>query len=289
MEFQHKIIEKNIYLIESVGHITLYNSGTLCNFYLRLIDEGAAKFIIDFEKTDYIDSSGLGALIHINATSLHRNIRVHFINFTNSVFKVIKLTKLNNALPISENFKKALNELKHETEFENLNMKQLVVDGSSPLLNKENMHYLESKIGLSEIRHLSASITHNAPENIRGLNLLEQQISELIKNAVKHGNKSDKTKSVKIWFSFGNSHAHLIIEDEGVGFKEIEEWNAFFKIKNKLYNDRDFGKLTKFLSFRTKNSDDFDGGNALFAALEYWNQGVVFNEKSNCIAVKRIF
>jgi len=43
--------------------------------------------------------------------------------------------------------------------------------------------------------------------------------------------------------------------------------------------------LEAFVSFRTARSDDNDGGNALFAALEYWNGGFIFNDKRNAIAM----
>ena len=46
-----------------------------------------------------------------------------------------------------------------------------------------------------------------------------------------------------------------------------------------------FEELTNFVSFRTKKSDEQDGGNALFAALEYWNGGFVYNDKRNGVAM----
>ncbi len=36
-------------------------------------------------------------------------------------------------------------------------------------------------------------------------------------------------------------------------------------------------------------SDEHDGGSALFAAVEFWNGGVVFNAKRNCMAVLKTF
>ena len=36
-------------------------------------------------------------------------------------------------------------------------------------------------------------------------------------------------------------------------------------------------------------SDDNDGGNALFAALEYWNGGFVFGDKRNSIAMQKLY
>ncbi len=47
--------------------------------------------------------------------------------------------------------------------------------------------------------------------------------------------------------------------------------------------------MEKYVSYRTAKSDDHDSGNAMFAAVEYWNGGVVFNNKKNCIAVLKTF
>ena len=124
---------------------------------------------------------------------------------------------------------------------------------------------------------------------IREINLLEQQVSELIKNAVKHGNKSDKSKIVKVWYTFSEEEARMIIEDEGEGFQTIKEWNAFNSRRNECLNNQDYEKLADYVSFRTEESDDNDGGNAMFAALEYWDQGVVFTDKANCVAVGKSF
>jgi hypothetical protein len=43
------------------------------------------------------------------------------------------------------------------------------------------------------------------------------------------------------------------------------------------------------LAWKTENSDRFDGGNAMFAALEYWDSGVVYSEKRNTVAVGKRF
>ena len=43
------------------------------------------------------------------------------------------------------------------------------------------------------------------------------------------------------------------------------------------------------MSYRTENSDDNDGGNAMFAAVEYWNEGVVFSKRGNIVAAGKKF
>jgi hypothetical protein len=128
-----------------------------------------------------------------------------------------------------------------------------------------------------------------APPDIKEINLLEQQISEIIKNAVKHGNKCDPEKKVRVWFSFSPEHAHLIVEDEGEGFQDLERWNDFNRKRQSALEGNDFEALSDFVSFRGEKADDNDGGNALFAALEYWNGGFVFNSRRNCVSMLKNF
>lgn len=164
-------------------------------------------------------------------------------------------------------------------------IKELKVDENSPLFDKTGMLYKEFPSDFRQIRYFTLLIVQSAPLEIKGINLLEQQISEVIKNAVKHGNKSDINKKVKVWYEFSKTHAHIIVEDEGEGFKELEKWNEFNKHRLACLRDQDFLNLSKYVSFRTNNSDDSDGGNALFAALEYWNGGFVYNNKRNAVAM----
>ena len=131
-------------------------------------------------------------------------------------------------------------------------------------------------------------IVQRAPERFKEVNLLEQQLSEIIKNAIKHGNKCDPNKKVKVWYDF-NKRAKIIVEDEGEGIQQLEEWCKFNEERNKCFAEHDFENMEKFVSYRTKTSDDNDGGNALFAALEYWNGGMVWNAKKNKVVVVRFF
>ncbi|HHU37473.1 MAG TPA: ATP-binding protein [Treponema sp.] len=164
-------------------------------------------------------------------------------------------------------------------------IKELRADGSDPLFDKTNMLYKEFPSDFRQIRYFTLLIVQSAPLEIKEINLLEQQISEVIKNAVKHGNQCDLNKKVRVWYSFSSTHAHLIVEDEGSGFQEIEKWNEFNRKRLECLYQQDFEHLGSYVSFRTSKSDEQDGGNALFAALEYWNGGFVFNEKKNGVAV----
>lgn len=168
-------------------------------------------------------------------------------------------------------------------------IKELVVNENHPLFDKTGMFSKEFPSDFRQIRYFTLLIVQKAPPEIKEINLLEQQISEIIKNAVKHGNRNNPDKKIKIWYSFSTTHAHLIVQDEGEGFQGIEEWNKFNRERIRCFQEQNFDELGQFVSFRTERSDDNDGGNAMFAALEYWNDGVVFNNARNAIAVGKTY
>jgi hypothetical protein len=168
-------------------------------------------------------------------------------------------------------------------------MAEIQVNGASPLFSTEGMQYKEFASDFKNIRYYTLLMVSSAPSRIKERNLLEQQVSELIKNGITHGNKNDPRKILKIWYSFTHESARIIVEDEGPGFNEIKEWNEFNRRRLECLQSQNFDKLVDFISFRSQSSDEKDGGNALFAALEYWSSGLVFNDKHNAVAAKKIF
>ncbi|MDR3124113.1 MAG: ATP-binding protein [Treponema sp.] len=167
---------------------------------------------------------------------------------------------------------------------------EIKVDKASPLFDKTGLEYQEFPSDYSQVRFYAMLVARSAPQEAGEINLLEQQISEIIKNAIKHGNKNDLTKKVRVWHKFTPDMAHLIVEDEGDGFKDLEKWNAFNRARNRQVYERNYDELGNYASFRGAACDESDGGgNALFAAVEYWNAGMVFNEKRNAVAMKKFF
>jgi hypothetical protein len=163
------------------------------------------------------------------------------------------------------------------------------IDGTSPLFDKTGLDYQEFPSDYSKIRYYSRLVVRSAPQRAGEIRLLEQQVSEIIKNAIKHGNKNDPQKKVRIWHKFTPHMARLIVEDEGEGFRELEEWNTLNLKRSQHIYGQNYDELEKYVSFQTSGDDDVDGGNALFAAVEYWDAGMVFNEKRNAVAMKKLF
>ncbi len=166
---------------------------------------------------------------------------------------------------------------------------EIRVDENAPIFDRTGMLHKEFPSDFRQIRYFTLLIVQSAPPEIKEINLLEQQISEVIKNAVKHGNRSNPEKKVRVWYDFSPEHAHLIVEDEGEGFKDLEKWNEFNRNRQHCLDKQDYESLADFVSFRSSTADDNDGGNALFAALEYWDGGFIFNQKRNSVAMLKRF
>jgi anti-sigma B factor antagonist len=94
-------IRKNneVYIIDIVGEMDLYNSYKLKELLMKMIEKKIERFIVNMEDVEYIDSSGIGALIYITSTIKKLNLKLVVANIHGSVKKVIELTKLSSFFP----------------------------------------------------------------------------------------------------------------------------------------------------------------------------------------------
>ncbi|MDR2662215.1 MAG: ATP-binding protein [Treponema sp.] len=170
----------------------------------------------------------------------------------------------------------------------NLIIRKLIVDENNELFDAQGMKYVEFKSDFSKIREYSAKILERCPKQFLEGNLLEQQLSEIIKNGIKHGNKCDGSKKLKVWYDL-RYRVRFIVEDEGEGFRQLDEWNDFYKKRQTALYNQDFDRFLELASYRGPESDESDGGNSLVAALEFWNGGMIYNDAKNKIGVVRWF
>ncbi len=172
-----------------------------------------------------------------------------------------------------------------------MDIKKLVVDENSKYFNTKGMKYREFPCKFEQIRNYATIIAFDATKVFKMKNLLEQQISEIIKNAIIHGNKKNPDKKLYAWWEFNKSKkmARIIIEDEGPGFKDLKKWNKFNAKRMKFFYENNFDAMLKYITFRTKESTELDGGNALFAAVEFWNGGIFYNKKKNKVVCVKFY
>lgn len=107
-------IRKNesIYIVDVIGEMDLYNSYKLKELFMKMLEKKIEKFIINMEEVEYIDSSGIGALIYITSTIKKMNLHLAIIHIHGSVKKVIELTKLSGFFPIHTSLEEAIKDMK---------------------------------------------------------------------------------------------------------------------------------------------------------------------------------
>ncbi len=167
----------------------------------------------------------------------------------------------------------------------------LVVDDRSPFWDLSGMvkRVFPSQYEMVRVytREILDSISVHAETDLM---LLHEMTAEIIKNAVKHGNHSDPDKKVFAWFRCHRDFFKVIVRDEGEGFKNIEDWNEFFRKRNEAIRTEDFEKMMQYINYRTEKSAEDDGGNALISALEYWDTGLIYGKhRNNVVAVKYFY
>jgi len=101
----------DIYIIDVNGEMDLYNSYKLKELVMKMLEKKIQKFVINLEDVDYIDSSGIGALIYICSTIKKLSLKLLITNVRGSVKKVIELTKLMGYFPITGSVLEAVKQL----------------------------------------------------------------------------------------------------------------------------------------------------------------------------------
>ena len=106
-------IRKNqeVYIVDITGEMDLYNSYKLKELIAKMLERSVKGIILNMEEVEYIDSSGIGALIYICSTLKKKNLKLYITNIHGSVKKVIELTKLMGFFPITNSLEEALQKL----------------------------------------------------------------------------------------------------------------------------------------------------------------------------------
>lgn len=171
---------------------------------------------------------------------------------------------------------------------QSLIIRKLIVDERNELFDAQGMKFVEFSSDFGRVREYAAKILEGCPEAFREGNLLEQQLSEIIKNGIKHGNHGDTSRKLRVWYDL-RKRARFIVQDEGDGFAGLDAWNEFYRKRQTALFEQDFDTFLALASYRGPQSDDTDGGNSLIAALEYWNGGMIYNAARNKVGVVRWF
>lgn len=94
--------ERNIWIVKPVGEVDIYTSPKLKEKLLKLLKETETDLLIDGEKLDYIDSTGLGVLISILKKVKESENNIILINLKSNIRKLFDITGLDKVFIIKE-------------------------------------------------------------------------------------------------------------------------------------------------------------------------------------------
>ena len=98
-----KIVEKgDVTLIEVGSQLIVGNRQLLKEQVLDQLERGDRKFIVDFSKTDFIDSSGLGVLVTLSKKIREQEGQLSLVSLSEDLRTLFELTKLDTLFIFSD-------------------------------------------------------------------------------------------------------------------------------------------------------------------------------------------
>ena len=95
MELKNHVESNGIVVISPVGKLNMVHAPLLRDSVSKLVAEGQSKFVIDLSKVDFLDSSGLGALIGSLKLARQADGDVRIVAPNEQVQLVLKLTNMD--------------------------------------------------------------------------------------------------------------------------------------------------------------------------------------------------
>ena len=92
--------EGTVPIIDLSGEVDAYTSARFREAMVDLIETGAANLIVSMMKVEYIDSSGLGALVGGLKRSTERGGRIVIVCDNPQIRKVFEITGLEKVFPL---------------------------------------------------------------------------------------------------------------------------------------------------------------------------------------------
>jgi anti-sigma B factor antagonist len=97
-----------VVVIEVEGQLIVGNRQELKQQVLDALEAGSRKFLIDFTKTGYIDSSGLGVLVSLSKKIREEGGDLRLAGLNEDLKTLFELTKLDTLFAITESAAEAL-------------------------------------------------------------------------------------------------------------------------------------------------------------------------------------
>jgi anti-sigma B factor antagonist len=104
----HVSHQANVVIVEIEGQLIVSNRQELKQRVLDEAEAGARKFLVDFGRTGYIDSAGLGVLVSLAKRLRELGGDLRLANLNDDLQTLFELTKLDTLFQIADTRERAL-------------------------------------------------------------------------------------------------------------------------------------------------------------------------------------
>ena len=95
MNFSARIRQADeISIVEVTGKLTSFESGALRNSIAQLLKEGRKLILLNLSGLTYLDSSGIGDLVHTYMSVIKRGGEMKVVGLSDKVEEILKITQL---------------------------------------------------------------------------------------------------------------------------------------------------------------------------------------------------
>jgi anti-sigma B factor antagonist len=108
MGFSQTKDSSGVLLVQVDGQLIVGNRHELKDLIQSALDKGERRLLIDFSRTGYIDSSGLGALVSISKRVREAGGELRLSGLNDDLRSLFELTKLDTLFAITETPEQAL-------------------------------------------------------------------------------------------------------------------------------------------------------------------------------------
>ena len=100
--------QNDVTIVDVQGQLIVGNRQELKQKVLDELESGARKFLVDFSRTAYIDSSGLGVLVSLSKKIREHGGELRLANLNDDLRNLFELTKLDTLFHIADSRDEAL-------------------------------------------------------------------------------------------------------------------------------------------------------------------------------------
>src|SRR5260370_28149450 len=84
----------HVSVVEVTGKLTSFESGALRNSIAQLLKEGRKQILLNLSGLAYLDSSGIGDLVHTYMSVIKSGGEMKVVGLTDKVEEILKITQL---------------------------------------------------------------------------------------------------------------------------------------------------------------------------------------------------